>query len=119
MRAALAVVSLVVLIAACGPDIPSPTPFVPSPRASASTLESPVDGVIVAVDASGVSDVRRFTLRTSGGMAFDFVLGDLENSTEFPPSHLAEHQATSSPVRVYFREENGGRVVYRLEDAPG
>jgi len=73
--------------------------------------------VIVAIDAASLSDVRGFTLRTPGGSTAQFTLGVLEDATEFPPGHLAEHQATSSPVLVYFRVENGERVVYRLEDA--
>jgi hypothetical protein len=79
-------------------------------------VHSPVEGVVVSVDASGLTDVRGFALRTSSGYSFEFKLGILENATEFSPSHLKEHQATSQPVRVYFRVENGRRVVYRLED---
>jgi hypothetical protein len=82
-------------------------------------VTSPVEGVIVAVDASSLSDVRGFTLRpTNVPFSFAFKLGTLENGADFPPSHLAEHQVTSEPVRVHFRLENGERVVFRLEDAP-
>jgi hypothetical protein len=93
---------------ACTP--PRPTP----------DIASPVDGVVIAVDSAGLGDVRGFTLRpiNGGGFSFEFTLGALENPTEFPPSHLAEHQATSNPVRVWFRTENGVHLVYRLEDAP-
>jgi hypothetical protein len=82
-------------------------------------VSSPVDGVIIAVDSAGLGDVRGFTLRpSSGSFAFTFELGTLENPTEFPPGHLAEHLASSQPVRVYFRRSEDGRhVVYRLEDA--
>ena len=78
---------------------------------------SPVDGIVVSIDARSLTDVRGFSLRTSGTGTLEFKLGPLENATSFPPGHLAEHQATSLPVRVYFRVENGARVVYRLEDA--
>jgi hypothetical protein len=84
---------------------------------SASLPASPVDGVIIAVDASSISDVRGFTLLTPDGQRIAFTLGTLENPTDFPPGHLMEHQATSEPVRVYFRVENGVPVVYRLGDA--
>ena len=88
------------------------------PSAAASPdVTSPAEGIIVAVDAASISDVRGFTLRTPAGAVLEFKLGALENPTAFPPGHLAEHQATSSPVLVYFRVQNGGRVVYRLEDA--
>jgi hypothetical protein len=94
------------IVAGCGPmDLPT-TP----------TITSPVDGAIIAIDSAGLTDVRGFTLR-SGGVAYEFALGPLENPTAFPPGHLAEHQATSSPVRVYFRLDGGRRIAYRLEDA--
>ena len=96
-----------VRLCGCSPPAP-PTPDV----------TSPADGVVIAVDAASLTDVRAFTLRTSGGFAFEFKLGTLENATEFSPSHLKEHQATSAPIRVWFRVENGVRVAYRLDDAP-
>jgi hypothetical protein len=88
------------------------------PTASPS-VSSPVDGVIIAVDAAGLGDVRGFTLQPSSSpFALTFELGTLENPTEFPPGHLAEHLASSQPVRAYFRRSEDGRhVVYRLEDA--
>jgi hypothetical protein len=111
IRSFLAVVAAAAILAGCSGlrDGANATPDV----------ASPVDGVVIAVDAAGLGDVRGFTLRTNGGFAFDFVLGTLENPTGFAPGHLAEHQATSSPVRVWFRVEDGRRVVYRLEDAAG
>ncbi len=93
--------------AACGSGS-SPGPSFPA---------SPVEGIIVAVDASSLSDVRGFTLLTRAGQRIVFTLGVLENPTEFPPGHLTEHQATSEPVRVFFRVDAGVPVVYRLADA--
>jgi len=95
------------LVAACGQGA-SPAPSLPA---------SPVEGVIVAVDASSLSDVRGFTLLLAGGSQLTFRLGVLENPTDFPPGHLKEHQATSEPIRVYFRIEGGVAVAYRIEDA--
>ena len=109
----LGLIATIVLVAACQPPI-SPSPPPPTPD-----VASPVEGVVIAVDASGLSDVRGFTLRTSGGFAFTFVLGQLENAAEFSPSHLAEHQVSSEPIRAWFRVEVGELVVYRLEDASG
>ena len=76
-----------------------------------------VEGVIVSVDSAGLGDVRGFTLRQAGGETLDFHLGELENPTEFPPGHLAEHQATAEPVRVWYRLEGAERFAVRLEDA--
>jgi hypothetical protein len=80
---------------------------------------SPVDGVVLTIDATGLSQVQGFTLRTATGQTLRFVLGTLENPTQFPPGHLAEHQANALPVRVFFVvDSSGAPVVYRLEDAP-
>jgi hypothetical protein len=79
----------------------------------------PVEGVIVRVDSAGLGDVRGFTLRQAGGETLEFLLGELENPTEFPPGHLAEHQATAQPVRVWYRMEGAERFAVRLEDAGG
>ncbi|HYL40554.1 MAG TPA: hypothetical protein VET90_04530, partial [Candidatus Binatus sp.] len=111
-------VALGVVMAACAPaaqppSFPSEGPS-GGPTAAASLPASPVDGVIIAVDASSLSDVRGFTLLTRSGERIAFTLGTLENPTQFPPGHLAEHQATSAPVRVYFRVADGVPVVYRL-----
>ncbi len=108
-------VVLAIVLGACG-QAAGPSASIPaSPLALPA---SPVDGVIIEVDASSLSDVRGFTLLTPAGQRIAFTLGTLENPTQFPPGHLAEHQATSEPVRVYFRVENGVPVVYRLADAP-
>ncbi|MEO8273043.1 MAG: hypothetical protein ABI620_03170 [Chloroflexota bacterium] len=79
---------------------------------------SPVIGVVVAVDSPSLGQVNAFALQTPDGSAFDFTMGQLENPTEFSPSHLSEHMATSTPIRVFYRLENGKPVAYRLEDAP-
>ena len=76
-----------------------------------------VEGVVVAVDSSGLADVRGFTLRQAGGETMTFSLGELENGDHFPPGHLAEHQATAEPVRVWYRMEGDERFAVRLEDA--
>ena len=74
-------------------------------------------GVIVAVDSAGLSDVRGFTLRQGPGKTLEFLLGELENAAEFPPGHLAQHQATAEPVLVWYRMEGDVRFAIRLEDA--
>ena len=72
---------------------------------------------MIAVDAASLTDVRGFTIRTADGRTVVFRLGELENGTEFPPGHLGEHVATAVPVLVTYRDENGERVVVRLDDA--
>jgi hypothetical protein len=75
-----------------------------------------VVGVIVAVEGDGLAAARGFTLRRTGGELMVFRLDRLENGTEFPPGHLAEHQATSEAVRVSYRDDAGTLYAIRLED---
>ena len=75
------------------------------------------EGVIVAVSATGLTEVRGFTLRTADARTLTFRIDALENAVEFPPSHLIEHQATSQAVRVSYRLEGDELVAVRIEDA--
>jgi len=111
-RALVALIAAIVL-ASCRTEPPT------LPGAAAAAVVSPVDGIVVGVVSAGLGNVSSFELRAAGiPLTLEFMLGELENPTEFPPGHLAEHQASSSPVRVYFRLEGERRVAYRLEDAP-
>ncbi len=76
-------------------------------------------GVIVALDSEGLGSVRGFTLRRAGGELIEFLLDELENGTTFPPGHLAEHQATADPVRVWYRVDGDRLHAIRIDDAPG
>jgi hypothetical protein len=73
--------------------------------------------VPIDIETEGFSNVDAFRIRTLDGSEITFTMGTLENGVEFPPNHLAEHLAGSTPVRVFFRREGGEAVVYRLEDA--
>ena len=121
-------ITLLAFVAACAgtPESPPVAAFTPPPHASGSpdasasfeVPESPIVGLVTAIDSAGLDQVKGFTLRASNGQDLKFVLGTLENATEFAPGHLAEHMAATDPVLVYFRPENGALVVYRLDDAP-
>jgi hypothetical protein len=89
-------------------------PAIPTPPADAST----VDGVVVGVDAQTLTDVRSFELRTSDGRILTFGLAQLENGAQFAPGHLAEHQATAIPVRVWYRYGADPLEALYLLDAP-
>ena len=121
--------ALCALIAACSPatgpgDIASASIEAPATGSPGSTAEappsipaSPVSGVLLGIDAASLSEVTGFTLRLDDGRSFEFLIGTLENGVEFPPGHLAEHLATSTPIRVSFRVDGTSLVAYRLEDA--
>lgn len=89
-----------------------------SPSTTASPGTAEMTGVVVAVDSAGLGNVRAFTLRRPGGEQVEFDLRALENGAQFPPGHLAEHQATAAPVRVWYRMDGADRLAIRLEDAP-
>ena len=85
-------------------------PAVPSGAAT-------VVGVITHLDQQSLDSVTGLTLRTTDGQTVDFVVGPLENAVEFPPGHLATHQATGQPVRIWYRMQGSERVAYRIADA--
>ena len=89
----------------------------PTPTASLPPDTPQAVGIIVAIDAAGLTDVRSFTLRTADGQLLTYGLTQLQNGTEFPPGHLAEHQATAQPVRVFYRDDGDTLQALRLEDA--
>ena len=75
-------------------------------------------GVVIAVEATSLSSVQSFTIRTQDGRTVEFRVGTIENAAQFAPSHLAEHKVTLVPIRVTYVDEAGGPVAVRLEDAP-
>jgi hypothetical protein len=74
-------------------------------------------GIVSSIDSEGLTNVRGFTLLMPDGRELEFAIGTLENGAEFPPGHLAEHQALASPIRVWYRTEGDALVAFRLEDA--
>ena len=110
-RIATVLVALAIVLAAC-----QSSPSVKLPPSCAVVVVPPVVGIVTAVDSGSLGDVHGFELRTPEGTSLVFEIGELENPAEFPPAHLSEHKATSSPVRAFFRCEAHGLVVYRLED---
>ena len=80
--------------------------------------ELTITGVIAGIQSEGLDRVRSFSLRTDAGQTVQFDLGTLQNGAEFPPGHLAEHQATAQRIRVTYVQQGESRVAVRLEDAP-
>jgi hypothetical protein len=130
---ALTLVLACVGLAGCGagssPGAGSPgagSPGAASPAASSAAgsraapggLVSPVTGLLTKLDSEGLTKVTGFRMRLNDGQEVEFRIGSLENGAQFPPGHLAEHMATSSSVKVFFRDDGGSLVAYRLEDGP-
>lgn len=78
---------------------------------------STVEGIVIRVDTSSLTDVRGFDLRTADGTVLSFEVGQLDLAPPaFNAQHLVVHQATAEPVAVTFEEQNGKRVAVRLVD---
>jgi hypothetical protein len=75
-------------------------------------------GIVVSVNATSLTSVQGFSIRTSDGRTIDFRLGALENAAAFPPGHLAEHKVSLVPVQVTYVDRDGSHVAVALVDAP-
>lgn len=75
-------------------------------------------GIVVAVQATSLSSVQGFSIRTTDGRTVDFRVEVLENASQFPIGHLSEHKVSLAPVRVTYVIKDGGNVAVRIEDAP-
>ena len=77
-----------------------------------------VIGVVVKVDSKGLTNVISFTVRTDANTNMVFDLSKLENGPAFPPGHLVEHQASSMPIQVWYKTQDGVNYALWLQDAP-
>ena len=75
-------------------------------------------GIVVAVEATSLSSVEGFSIRTTDDRTVDFRIVSLENAATFPPGHLAEHKVSLVPVRVTYVDRAGDHEAVRIEDAP-
>ena len=74
-------------------------------------------GIVIDVQATSLSAVEGFAIRTPDGRIVAFRIGQLENAASFPPGHLAEHKVTLGPVLVTYVDTGGEHVAVRIEDA--
>jgi hypothetical protein len=75
-------------------------------------------GIVVAVEATSITSVQGFSIRTADGRTVDFRVGTLENASAFPPGHLATHKVSLVPIQVTYVDRDGGHVAVALVDAP-
>ncbi|MEO8571899.1 MAG: hypothetical protein ABI553_09390 [Chloroflexota bacterium] len=75
-------------------------------------------GIVIAVEATSLSDVEGFSIRTADGRSVDFRITNLENAAAFPPGHLSEHKVSLARVRVTYVDDGGVHRAVRIEDAP-
>jgi hypothetical protein len=75
-------------------------------------------GIVVSVEATSLSSVQGFSIRTTDGRTVDFRIVSLENASTFPPGHLAVHKVSLVPVQVTYVDRGTGHEAVRIEDAP-
>ena len=75
-------------------------------------------GIVVAVQATSLTSVEGFSIRTADGRTLDFRITVLENAATFPPGHLAEHKVSLATVQVTFVADGAVNRAVRVEDAP-
>jgi hypothetical protein len=101
MRFVLLLVVVLAAFTACGSDSPS--------------SRSEVTGVVLAVDARSLTDVRSFTLKSEDETLEIRIDPDADYS--FPPSHLRNHALSGQPVRVELDERGEDLFATEMEDA--
>lgn len=75
-------------------------------------------GIVVDVQATSLTNVEGFSIRTADGRIVAFRIAGLENAATFPPGHLAEHKVSLTTVRVTFIADGSVNRAVRVEDAP-
>ena len=75
-------------------------------------------GIVVAVQATSLTNVEGFSIRTADGRTLAFRITSLENAATFPAGHLAEHKVSLATVQVTFIADGAVNRAVRVEDAP-
>ena len=99
-------VLIALVVPACGGD-------------GVSVAERSAVGVILQVEASSITQVDSFTLRSNDGETLVFrIAPDARPDPQegFVASHLRSHAALAEQVEVFYREENGELLALRLVD---
>ncbi|MDQ3987189.1 MAG: hypothetical protein M3280_11925 [Actinomycetota bacterium] len=84
-------IAVVLLLTGCGDG--------PSAENSKDRVPSTITGVVTDVDASGLTQVESFTVRTEADQTYEIFIAD-DADLGFPPAHLNEHRISGEPVEV-------------------
>ncbi len=76
-------------------------------------------GIVVGVESPGLGRVDSFQLLTRAGERLTFETSSLQFRSEFPASHLAEHQVIGDLIVVTYRQEGDRLIVTQLDDRGG
>jgi len=85
---------------------------------SACQPELSASGVLVSVEATGLTDVQAVTLRTDDGQDRRFVVSGEAARTGHPPSagHLRLHMTQGDRVTIRYRETRDGPLAHEILD---
>ena len=72
-----------------------------------------VQGLVVDVQSSSITDLDSVTVRDERGTLWTFKVG---SSVSFSQSHLREHQAFAWPVTVFYEETPEGLLANSITD---
>jgi hypothetical protein len=78
-----------------------------------------VTGVVIDVQASSLTKLDGFTLHTDNDKTLKFKVApdaDRDPQNGFAAGHLRTHALGATKVRIFYREENGQLLAFRLED---
>jgi hypothetical protein len=84
--------------------------------ACAPTLERST-GIVLSIDSPALGRVDSFELLDTDGQRHIFDASELKFRTEFPASHLAEHQILGDRIVVTYKEDGDRLLVTQLDDA--
>ena len=93
--AAVFLVTLLMLLAACGNG------------------EQSVQGIITDVQPRSLTEIATLTVRDDAGRPWTF---ETEGPIDFTPSHLREHMLRGEPVTVDYEDEGERLVAVRITD---
>ena len=78
-----------------------------------------VTGVVTSVDASSLTKLNGFTLHTDDNRTLVFKVApdaDRDPQNGFVAGHLRTHALAATKVKIFYREENGQLLAFRLEN---
>jgi hypothetical protein len=106
LRIMVFIVGLALVAGACGDGDETPA------------RRDTVTGTVTAVDATSLTKINSFTLRSGNDLITIFIDGHRDYSkTGFLPQHLREHVISAIKVRVEFERRGGKLVALAMDDA--
>lgn len=72
-----------------------------------------VEGVLTNVEGRGIADASAITLLTRDGRSVRLLI-DPGVGPHWTPGHLRDHMIAADPLTVFYRQESGALIAYRI-----